>query len=207
MRATLLLPFFSFLAACSTPDTRQATTSAASAIDSATRLEPMDTARASAATPQSDTLKTVRRRHVFSAPASPDEFRLTLRGKDVLTGEITFTITDATGQVIFREVHAAADLEASMAYEMKQTRATPVEREAYVRRRMDEFFADKNFRQPALTAKDSYQAGGADRATWDDLRQRPDAVGFAYLVGKEDRRRIAYSPRMKQVVQLPGLGS
>ena len=207
MRATLLLPFLGFLAACSTPDTRQATTSATSATDSATRLEPMDTARASAATPQSDTLKTVRRRHVFSAPASPDEFRLILRGKDVLTGEITFTITDATGQVIFREVHSAADLEASMAYEMKRATATPAEREAYIRRRMDDFFADKNFRQPALTAKDTYQTGGADQAIWDDIRQRPDAVAFVYLVGKEDRHRIAYSPRKKQVVQLPGLGS
>jgi len=207
MRVALLLPFFGLLAACSTPDTRQATTSAATLADSATRLEPMDTARASAATAQSDTLKTVSRRHVFSGPASPDVFRLVLRGKDVLSGEITFTITDAAGRVIFREVFSAADLEASMVNEMQKTTVTPAEREAYVRRRMDEFFSEKNFRQPALLPKDAYQTGGADRATWDDLRHRSDAVAFLYLVGKEDRHRIAYSPRTKQVVQLPGLGS
>ena len=207
MRTALLFPLFGLLAACSTPDTRQAPTASATTPDTVTRLEPMDTARARATTPQSDTLKTVRQRHVFSAPASPDEFRLTLRGKNVLTGEITFTITDAGGQVIFREMLAAADLEASMVYEMKTPTATPAEREAYIRRRMDEFFAEKNFRKPARAAKDSYQEGGADRATWEDLQKRPDAVGFVYLVGKEDRRRIAYSPRTKQVVQLPGLGS
>jgi hypothetical protein len=206
MRVALFLPVLGLLAACSTPDASQSATTSPAA-DSTARLEPMDTARASAADPQADTLKTVRRRHVFSAPASPDEFKLTLRGKDVLTGQITFTITDAAGQVIFREMLTPADLEASMVYEMKKTTVTPAEREAYVRRRMDEFFADKNFRRPALTAKDAYQEGGADRATWMELQKRPDAVGFVYLVGKEDRRRIAYAPGSRQVVQLPGLGS
>ncbi|WBA40322.1 hypothetical protein [Hymenobacter canadensis] len=200
------MPVLGLLAACSTPDAGQSATTSP-AVDPTARLEPMDTARASTADPQADTLKTVRRRHVFSAPASPDEFKLTLRGKDVLTGQITFTITDASGQVIFREMLTSADLEASMVYEVKTPTVTLAEREAYVRRRMDEFFADKNFRQPALTTKDAYQSGGADRPTWTELQKRPDAVGFVYLVGKEDRRRIAYAPGTKQVVQLPGLGS
>lgn len=207
MRATLLLSLLGFAAACSTPDTRQAATTSSTA-DTATALEPMDTTRATAANAQSDTLKTVRKRHVFSAPGSPDEFRLVMRGKDLLTGEATFTITDASGQVIFREILPAEDLEAAMVYEMKTPTASAAEREAYIRRRMDEFFSDKNFRTPALTPKDSYPTGSTiDRATWDDLRQRPDAVSFTYLVGKEDRRRIAWAPRTKQVVHLPGNGS
>ncbi|MBC8084186.1 MAG: hypothetical protein H7Z21_13350, partial [Hymenobacter sp.] len=188
-------------------DTRQAATTPATA-DTMTRLEPMDTTRASAADAQSDTLKTVRRRHIFSAPGSPDEFRLVMRGKGLLTGEATFTVTDASGQVIFREMLSAEELEAAMVYEMKTPTATAPEREAYIRRRMDEFFGDKNFRAPALTAQAPYPAGSpTDRATWDDLRQRPDAISFSYLVGKEDRRRIVWSPRTKQMVQLPGGGS
>ncbi|UOQ65398.1 hypothetical protein [Hymenobacter volaticus] len=207
MRFTLLLSLLGFVAACSTPDTRQASTTPSTA-DTATQLEPMDTTRATVANAQSDTLKTVRKRHIFSAPGSPDEFRLTMRGKDVLTGEATFTITDGNGQVIFREMLAAEDLEAAMVYEMKTPTASAAEREAYIRRRMDEFFSDKNFRTPALTTKDTYPTDNTiDRATWDDLRQRPDAVSFTYLVGKEDRRRIAWAPRTKQVVHLPGGGS
>lgn len=207
MRSTLLLSLLGFVAACSTPDTRQASTTPSTA-DTATQLEPMDTARATAANAQSDTLKTVTKRHIFSAPGSPDEFRLVMRGKDALTGEATFTITDSNGQVIFREMLAAEDLEAAMVYEMKTPTASAAEREAYIRRRMDEFFSDKNFRTPALTAKDTYPTDGTvDRATWDDLRKRPDAVSFTYLVGKEDRRRIAWAPRTKQVVHLPGGGS
>ncbi|MBT9391726.1 hypothetical protein KLP40_01010 [Hymenobacter sp. NST-14] len=207
MRIALFLPALGLLAACSAPDAPQSADPAAAPAAAAARPEPLDTARASLADPLADTLKTVRRRHVFSAPASPDEFELTLRGRDVLTGQLTFTITDASGQVIFREMLTPADLEASLAYEMQTPTVTPAEREAYIRRRMDEFFADKNFRQPALTPKDAYQEGGADRPTWTELQQRPDAVGFVYLVGKEDRRRIAYAPGTRQVVQLPGLGS
>jgi hypothetical protein len=203
----LLLPLLGFAAACSTPDSSQVSTTTSSA-DTATQLEPMDTTRATAANAQSDTLKTVRKRHIFSAPGSPDEFSLVMRGKDMLSGEVTFTITEASGQVIFREMLHADDLEAAMVYEMKTPSASATEREAYIRRRMDEFFSDKNFRAPALTAKDPYPAGSTtDRATWDDLRQRPDAVSFTYLVGKEDRRRIAWAPRTKQVVHLPGGGS
>lgn len=207
MRSILLLPLFGFVAACSTPDARQASTTTSTA-DTATHLEPMDTTRATAANAQSDTLKTVSKRHIFSSPGSPDVFRLAMRGKDVLSGEATFTITDNSGQVIFREILSAEDLEAAMVYEMKTPTASVAEREAYIRRRMDEFFGDKNFRTPALTVKDTYPTDGTvDRATWDDLRQRPDAVSFSYLVGKEDRRRIAWAPRTKQVVHLPGGGS
>ncbi len=213
MRLVSLLPLLVFIGACSTPDTRQAASSSATA-DTITNLEPMDTARAAAANGQSDTLKTVHRRHIFSSPGSPDEFRLVMRGKDMLTGEATLTITDASGQVIFREILPAADLEAAMVYEMETPTATAAEREAYIRRRMDEFFSDKNFQTPALATKAAYPTTAStsttntiDRATWDDLRQRPDAVSFTYLVGKEDRRRIAWAPRTKQVVHLPAGGS
>jgi len=206
MRFVLLFSVLGLAAACSTPDTRQASTP--STADTVTTVEPMDTARASAVDAQSDTLKTVRRRHVFSAPGSPDEFRLEMRGKDMLTGKATFTITDASGQVIFREMLSAEDLEAAMVYEMKTPTATAAQREAYIRRRMDEFFAEKNFRTPALTTKDTYPTDATiERTAWNDLRQRPDAVRFTYLIGKEDRRSIAWAPSTKQVVHLPGGGS
>lgn len=207
MRRFFLLPLLGFAAACSTPDTRQATTTTSTA-DTVTQVEPLDTTRASATSAQSDTLKTVTKRHVFSNPGAPDVFKLEMRGKDILTGKATFTVTDASGQVIFREMLAAEDLEAAMVYEMKTPTATAAEREAYVRRRMDEFFADKNFQKPALTAKATYPTDNSiPRTAWDDLLKRPDAVSFSYLVGKEDRRRIAWSPGAKQVVHLPGFGS
>jgi hypothetical protein len=201
MRRTVfwLLPL---VAACSSP-TEQTVTSSPSENDSAQMaVEPMDTARPAVVNAQSDTLKVVRKRHIFSAPATPDVFTLALRGPNLLSSEAIFTITTASGQVIFREVLTAPDLEAALTYEMKTPTATQAEREAYVRRRADEFFADKNFQRPAVPAAATYQTGLADRAAWDDLRRRPDALGFHYLVGKEDRRVIAWSPLRKQVVRV-----
>ena len=168
--------------------------------------EPLDTTRATTVNAQSDTLKVVRKRHRFSSPSTEDEFTLVLRGPAILSGEVTFTITDTGGQTIFREVLSAPDLEAALVYEMKNATATQAEREAFVRRRMDEFFADKNFRTPAITAQETYQPGTLDRATWDDLRRRPDAIGFQYQVGKEDGRRIAWSPLKKEVVRVGSFG-
>ncbi|OUJ75435.1 hypothetical protein [Hymenobacter crusticola] len=205
MRFTTPLLLLLLLAACSTPDARQARTTAPTA-DTASTAEPMDTARAAKVNAQSDTLKTVQRKHLFSSPSTPDVFMLTLRGPNLLSGEASFTITDASGQVIFREVLTAPDLEAAMVYEMQGPSATQTEREAFVKKRIDEFFADENFQQPALAKNEKYQPGQLDRATWDDLHNRADAIGFRYLVGKEETRRIAWSPLKKQVVKLGSTG-
>ncbi|GAA4375864.1 hypothetical protein [Hymenobacter koreensis] len=195
------------LAACSSPTTDR-TTSAPAASDSsdAAPVEPMDTAAASVAHATSDTLKAVRKRRLFSSPTAPDLFQLVLRGDSLLSSEATFSITAADGTVIFREALSSADLEAAMVYEMKKPGATKAEREAYIRRRMDEFFADKNFRTPAIGPQESYQPGTVDRAVWDDLRRRTGVVAFQYLVGKEDGRRIAWSPLRKQVVRYGSFG-
>lgn len=211
MRPLFLLLLSPLAMACSGPASQSAESVTAApevAADSAATapLEPLDTARAATIDAQADTLLTARTRHVFSAPGSPDVFSLVLRGPMVLSAEATFTITTADGQVIFREVLTAPDLEAALVYEMKNSTATQAEREAYVRRRVREFFAAQNFQRPALAQTAPYPTPAPvspDRATWNDLRQRPDAVSFHYLIGKEDRRRLAWSPLSKQVVRLP----
>lgn len=201
MRRSLLC-LLSLAAACSSPTEQIPTSGSPSPDSSDLAAEPLDTARPATINAQSDTLKVVRKRHLFSSPASPDVFTLALRGPNLLSGEATFTITASGGQVIFREVLTAADLEAALVYEMKGPTATQAEREAYVRRRMEEFFAEKNFQRPAIPKTATYQPGLADQAAWNDLKRRPDALGFQYLVGKEDRRVIAWSPLRKQVMRL-----
>lgn len=207
-----LLLALTALPACTSPATDAPTAAPAQAADTAAvsdapASEPLDTAAASVANAQSDTLRAVRVRHRFSAPAAPDLFQLVLRGDSLLSAEATFTITAADGTVIFREALTSADLEAALVYEMKGPGASRAAREAYLRRRVDEFFAARNFRTPAIGPQDAYQPGGLDRAAWDDLRRRSGTVSFDYLVGKEDRRRLAWSPLRKQVVRLGGVGS
>ena len=164
-----------------------------------------DTARAKAVSARGDTLRVVRQRHNFSRPAGPpDLFQLVFRGPSILDGTGEFTITDPDGQVIFREMLTEPDLEAALVYEMKGPTATRAERETFVLRRLDRFFLPKQFQTPAIRPKSAFPTGtdNLDQATWADLQKRPDAIAFEYLKGKEDRRRIAWSPLKKQTVQL-----
>lgn len=208
MRFFWLSGFLLLLAACnSAPSTATAPGGRAQNPVSAaplSSLPPPDTARAAAVGAQADTLASARQKRVFSRPGAPDEFRLVLRGPSVLQGAATFTITDASGQVIFREMLSAADLEAPLVYEMQTTAATPAQREAFVRRRIRTFFQPAQFTSPAVAATAPYPTGptAPDRATWDELRRQPRSIRFSYLVGKEDRHSIAWSELKKQVVRV-----
>ncbi|HEX8329434.1 MAG TPA: hypothetical protein VF629_17995 [Hymenobacter sp.] len=168
-------------------------------------LPPPDTSRTKAVSARSDTLRVVReKRHFTSNQGLPDAFQLVFRGPSILEGTGEFTITSADGDVIFREMLTEPDLEASLVYEMKTPTATRAERETFVLRRIDRFFVPSQFRTPAIDAKATFPTGieNLDRTAWNDLKQRPDAIGFEYLKGKEDRQRIAWSPLKKQVVRV-----
>lgn len=172
-----------------------------------TTLPAPDTARAKAVSTHGDTLRVTQLVHNFSnqdLKAQPDIFRLVFRGPSILEGMAEFTITDSGGQVIFREMLTEPDLEAALVYEMKSPTATRAERETFVLRRIDRFFLTTQFHTPAIDAKAIYPptVENLDRATWNDLRQRPGAIRFDYLKGKEDRRQIAWSPLKKQTVRL-----
>jgi len=164
-----------------------------------------DTSHTKAVSAVSDTLRVARQQHNFSnSEGPPDTFRLVFRGPSILEGTGELTIADASGQVIFREVLTESDLEAALVYEMKTPCPTRAERQTFVLRRIDKFFLPAQFHTPAVDKKAAFPGDveNLDRATWDDLRKRPDAIGFEYLKGKEDRQRIAWSPLKKQAVRV-----
>lgn len=202
------LTFLPLLAACnSAPVVNEGTASRTtdqSARDTSA-LPPPDTAHTKAVSAVSDTLRVVRERHNFSSPkGQADAFKLVFRGPSILEGTGEFTITDPSGQVIFREMLTEPDLEAALVYEMKTPTATRAERETFVLRRIDRFFLSAQFHSPAVERKATFPGGieNLDQPTWKDLQQRPDAIRFEYLKGKEDRRGIAWSPLKKQTVRV-----
>ncbi|MET4074876.1 hypothetical protein [Hymenobacter sp. UYCo722] len=203
----LLLPL---LAACnSTPSAvNEGTVSRAAdrqGPDTTQTLPAPDTAAAKAVSAVSDTLRQVSAQHNFSNSKGPaDLFRLVFRGPSILEGTGELTITDPTGQVIFREMLTEPDLEAALVYEMKGPSATRAARETFVLRRIDRFFLPAQFHSPAVAAKAPFPSGieNLARAAWSDLQKRPNAIGFEYLKGKEDRRVIAWSPLKKQTVRV-----
>ncbi|QHL87328.1 hypothetical protein GU926_07730 [Nibribacter ruber] len=151
-------------------------------------------------------LKIVQRTHAFSSNTQPDYFRLVLTGDSVTNGHVTFTITSADGKKLFEEKFAAAELEASMVYEMKTPTAPTRDRQAYILRRMDEFVQESDFVKPAIPASTPADTAFVSLATFQTIQANPSAIGFKYLLGKEDGRLLVYDPNQKKVVRYGSFG-
>jgi hypothetical protein len=148
----------------------------------------------------------IKRTHLFSSPAQPDNFELHLSGNSLLKSNIQFTIINPEGQLIYQDSMTAADLEASMVYEMKTATATEKQREEFIKKRLNEFFDDKNFSMPAIAPNDIYDPTYGDEASWNAIKKDPKSISFNYLLGKENGRRIAYSKIKKKVTLVGNFG-
>ncbi|MFC5271541.1 hypothetical protein [Adhaeribacter terreus] len=148
----------------------------------------------------------IKRTHHFSDPTKPDNFALHLTGPSLLKSTIHFTITDPKGTTIFLDTLTAADLEASMVYEMKTNKPTEQEREAFVKKRLNEFFDDKNFSTPAIAPNDMYDRIYGNEKSWNAIKNDPKSISFNYLIGKENGQRIAYSRLEKKVMHVGNFG-
>ncbi|GGK65233.1 hypothetical protein ACD591_01910 [Rufibacter glacialis] len=149
----------------------------------------------------------VQRTHPFSSDQAPDYFRLALHGHSIAKGEVEFTITTQDGQEIYEENFPAADLEASMVNEVPSpTTPTVSEREAYILKRMDEFVQPTDFVAPAIAPNAPVQASFVNETTWKRIQANPKAIGFKYLLGKEDGRLLVYDPEKKKAVRYGSFG-
>jgi hypothetical protein len=148
----------------------------------------------------------VQRTHPFSSDQQPDYFRLALHGTSISKGVVEFTITTQDGTKIYEESFPAADLEASMVYEMKTRSASESERDAYILKRMDDFVQATDFVSPAIAPTAPVQTSFVNEATWKRIQANPKAIGFKYLLGKEDGRLLVYDPGQKKAVQYGNFG-
>ena len=142
----------------------------------------------------------VKKTHIFSDPTKPDNFALDLSGNTLLKSSILFTITNPQGKLIYQDSMSASDLEASMVYEMKTPTATEKQREEFIKKRLNEFFSDKNFSTPAIAPNDIYDPSFGDEKAWNAIKKDPKSINFNYLVGKENGRRISYSKQLSKVM-------
>ena len=134
-------------------------------------------------------------KHYFSDPKQKDSFVIRLRGHSVLNGKLAFEIFDPHGKRIFREDFPARYF---LNYDVNEP-SSDSEKEAFILKRMKEFFKEENFSTPAIKDSDTLNPEYADKAAWDDIKSDPTAVGFYFQLGQEDGRSIAYSKRDKKV--------
>lgn len=200
LKLTLFLPGIALLAACTGETSRPPgiTTPDPAAAPAAMK----DSARAE------DTLllHAVHAEHAFSSPTTKDKFLIELTGEDILEGAVDLVILSSQNDTIHHEQFRAADLEASLVYEMQTPQATSQERKDFVIRRMDAFFGEDRFSQFLSLGRTydpepaQYYPGYVDPETWQELKTNQHAIGFHYLLGKEENKFIAYSNRKKQAV-------
>lgn len=136
--------------------------------------------------------------HSFSDPHHKDSFSIVLSTPDsLINGQVVFTITRYDGKEIFREEFSARRL---LTYSISQP-ASGDDVEVFLRNRIVTFFITENFITPAISSEEEFHADYADETIWRAVKNDPDAIGFYYLLGEEDGRRIAYASSLGRVVQ------
>lgn len=134
--------------------------------------------------------------HEFSSPVEKDSFKIQLTGRSINEGEVSFEIKSKHGHIILDETFPATYL---LDYGLK---ANPTEEETadYIKERIDKFFDESNFINPAISRQDSFDADYSEKQIWEEVLADTTSVGFYYLVGEEDGRHITYSKRLRKAV-------
>ncbi|WP_324674510.1 hypothetical protein [Hymenobacter sp. GOD-10R] len=153
---------------------------------------------ASAAQPM--VLQEVMEQHVFSNRSKPDQFKLQLKGKDVLTGTVNLSIVSAEGETLWNDQFPATYLLDYGFDTYAGDRPTDAQRTAYIQKRMKEFFVDDSFLNQAVKATDKLDTNyTADKKSWEEAKQT-GLPGFFYNIGEENGRRLVYSPSQRKAV-------
>jgi hypothetical protein len=134
--------------------------------------------------------------HYFSSPADKDTFKITVTGQSINGGQFRFQIVTKGGEILLDEKYETTML---LDYGLKPN-PTDKETEKYIKTRIDKFFADDNFHQPAISKSDTFDKDYSDKEIWDDIISDQTSIGFYYLIGEEDGRQIAFSKRLGKVV-------
>ncbi len=132
----------------------------------------------------------------FSSASGKDSFSIVVTGKSIIDGQFRLQIITTVGESLLDETFPTNML---LDFGLKDN-PTDQDREDYIKKRIDEFFAEKQFRQPAIDTDDTFDEDYSKREAWDEIASDPSAIGFHYLVGKEDGRHIAYSKKSGKVV-------
>ena len=135
--------------------------------------------------------------HAFSQIDKKDEFYVCIKGESIVEGKMIFKIISHNGTEILKEEFPSYLL---MDYGFEGDINSIKDREDYMKIRIEEFFNENNFINPAIAVDDKFEADYSDKEIWDDIKSDPTAIGFYYLIGEEDGRRIAFSKKTGKVV-------
>lgn len=132
----------------------------------------------------------------FSNSTAKDRFVISIVGKTILEGEMILQIFNSDGKELLNEKHPSSHL---IGYGLDQN-APITDKENYIKKRVNEFFNDEYFSEPAISIEEQYDMDYSDEIIWTDIKSDTTTVGFYYLIGEERGCRIAYSKKKNEVV-------
>lgn len=135
--------------------------------------------------------------HEFSQIGKKDKFYICIRGASITKGQVLFTITSYDGKEILRKEFPSCYL---MNYGFIGDLESGKEREIYMINRIREFFKEENFYAPAIKEDEAFNKDFSDKEIWTEIKSDSTAIGFYYLVGEEDGRKIAFSKKKNKIV-------
>jgi len=134
--------------------------------------------------------------HYFSSTVDKDTFKIIITGQSIKDGQFKFQIIQKDGQLILDESYETTML---LDYGLKD-KPTDKEIEEYIKTRIDKFFNEDNFHQPAISKTDSFDEDYSEKEIWDDIIADQTSIGFYYLIGEEAGQQIAFSKKLRKVV-------
>jgi hypothetical protein len=140
-------------------------------------------------------LFTATAKHPFSSRAQNDSFVLSLTGRSVLGGNITFHIYKDS-KVIFTDTFPASDLLGDRYADIP----TDKQRADTILHRMKIFFGSNNFIQPAIRITRDESGNSTDippefKLILAEIQSDSSAIGFVYSHGYEGTYAIAWSKK------------
>lgn len=135
--------------------------------------------------------------HAFSDIDSKDEFYVCIKGESIFEGKVIFKIAKSDGTELLNEEFLSIFL---VGYEFEGDHNSEKEQEEFMIRRIKEFFDEKNFFYPAIHPDETFDEDYSDKDIWDEIEADKRVVGFYYLIGEEDGRKIAFSKKKGKAV-------
>jgi hypothetical protein len=136
---------------------------------------------------------------LFSNNDKEDQFNINITGKSILQGEVHFLIKNSNGRILYEETFPASYLIGYGLIEYGLDVPLQVQ-EDYIKTRINSFFDEMNFIVPALVPTDVYYEEYANKGYWDDIQSDQSAVGFQFLIGEGNFKKIAFSKKFNKVV-------
>jgi hypothetical protein len=134
--------------------------------------------------------------HYFSSTVDKDTFKIIITGQAIKDGQFKFQIITKDGQIILEESYETTML---LDYGLKD-KPTDMEITEYIKSRIDNFFIEDNFHQPAISKTDTFDEDYSEKEIWDDIIADQTSIGFYYLIGEEAGQQIAFSKKLGKVV-------